>query len=386
MLIHFGELSINLIFPLVYGLSCYFRSFSYKDDPANPFISIILSAFAEISIGILEVVSYFLRKKMKKSRNSDAVKTTYNFSFIDHKQNNSYINHKFKTYSIIFSLSFTNSLFSLLIFSLESQSEFTTYNFQNEIRFFGIFYVLYLSSKVFKITLYFHHKVSICIILLSTIFLSILGIFTIESKNIVLTLSKFALMLLCDLYFSSKHTVEKILMDNYFISPFYLLFIEGIFSSFINVSILGVFSQINCSPIIGFCAVGNKIFSFSKFFSDVKNHPTFCTVFFIFSVGVELFVTLTNKIYTPAYTPIFDFLSTFLGLFSNIPQENNEIPAFICKAILYIAIGFASLLFNEIVILAFWGLNNDIHNNIEKRSEEEFIESRLTLDDIYLNK
>ena len=385
MLIQFGELSINLVFPLIYGLSCYFRSFSYKDDPTNPFISIILSSICEISIGILELISYFLRKRKKTNNDSNIVNTTYNFSFINHKESNdSYINHRIKTYSIIFLISLTNSLFCLLIFSLESQPEFTTYNFQNEIRFVGIFYVLFLSSKIFKITLYFHHKVSICMILISTILLSIFGILTFDKKGPLSTLCKFGLMLLCDLYFSSKHTVEKVLMDNYFISPFYLLFIEGICSIIVNISIIGVFSQINCSTVLGFCTMGNKIFNFTKFISYIRNHPTFCIVFFIFSIGVELFITLTIKIYTPAYTPIFDFLSTFLGLFSNLPQTNKEIPTFICKTILYVVIGFASLLFNEIIILTFCGLNNDIHNKIEKRSEEEFHESIISLEELNL--
>ena len=78
---------------------------------------------------------------------------------------------------------------------------------------------------------------------------------------------------------------------------------------------------------------------------------------------------------TPAYRPIFDMLPAILGLFLYIDKSSYiEI-----KFLIYCVIIFATLIYNEIVILHFCGLDVNIVDNIELRGELEFINNMRTL-------
>lgn len=77
---------------------------------------------------------------------------------------------------------------------------------------------------------------------------------------------------------------------------------------------------------------------------------------------------------TPAYRPIFDMLPAILGLFLYIDRSYIVI-----KIHIYYVIIFATLIYNEIVILHFCGLDVNIVDNIELRGELEFINNMRTL-------
>ena len=110
------------------------------------------------------------------------------------------------------------------------------------------------------------------------------------------------------------------------------------------------------------------------FWNDIKTNWVYVVSFYIISAGIELFITLSNKNMTPAYRPIFDMLPAILGLFLYIDSSSIVIKFFIYSVII-----FATLIYNEIVILHFCGLDVNIVDNIELRGELEFINNMRTL-------
>ena len=182
---------------------------------------------------------------------------------------------------------------------------------------------------------------------------------------------------MCDFYFSSRYVTEKWLMDKKYISPYYLLFLEGAISTALNLSLMGIFTLFKCHiDYLGdFCGQRETLFDFSVFWNDIKTHWVYVVSFYIISAGIELFITLSNKNMTPAYRPIFDMLPAILGLFLYIDKSSYiEI-----KFLIYCVIIFATLIYNEIVILHFCGLDVNIVDNIELRGELEFINNMRTL-------
>ena len=69
MLISLGKISPQLLCPFLYTFFCFFRSFAYMEDIKNPFIPILLSSIAELSMGLLEFIS--IKRQDNKIRNKE---------------------------------------------------------------------------------------------------------------------------------------------------------------------------------------------------------------------------------------------------------------------------------------------------------------------------
>ena len=411
MFIRLGHVSYKLIYPFLYAVFTFAKAVAYrlvnqsesetKNEGTialnNPYIALLFCSLAQLTIGIFEIISKLRQHNYSKEKQREKEKQNNKTTFIvtsdsediiideeDKKRVADTSNHRnlnYLNYIAIVLLACGNSLFSLVIFAFEKNPTLSKFNFQYEIKFIGFFYVIALCSKVFKTEFHRHHILSIVIIVilefvLTIISISIINQSTIESKFILAITMKCLLILLCDFYFSSRYVTEKWLMDKKYISPYYLLFLEGLISTVLNLSLMGLFTSFKCdfNYLGDFCGRRVTLFDFSVFFGDIKTHWLYVLSFYIISAGIELFITLSNKNTTPAYRPIFDMLPAILGLF--LYMDNSYI---LIKFLIYCVIIFATLIYNEIVILHFCGLDVNIVDNIELRGELEFINNMRTL-------
>lgn len=287
----------------------------------------------------------------------------------------------FLHYFIIICLGVINAFISLINFFLENVKEFREYNLQNEIRFVGIIYVCFLCYRVLKIEMKKHHIFSIIIIILVSIILAIVNVcsITFQKEQITLYIVKLILLIICDIFYSSKHVTEKWLMDSKFFSPYKILFIEGLSSfCFCIVSFL-ILSFINC-PFDEFCRSGHKFFEIGLMLNECRDNYGYYIAFFISGFGVDLFIILTVKIFNPAFRPIFDTLLS-IGMAYNLFKMNNEgIIWKVVKIISYIFIIFADLIFNEIILINCFNISKDTRNNISIRGENEYEDCIKKLD------
>ena len=411
MFIGLGHVSYKLIYPFLYAVFTFLKALAYKlVNPQesqtqnegtialnNPYIALLFCSLAQLTIGIFEIISKLRqhnygkekqREKEKQNSKTTFIYTSNNEDIIinedDKKRGSDSSSHSkltYLNYIAIALLACGNSLFSLVIFGFEKNETLSKFNFQYEIKFIGFFYVILLCSKVFKTEFHRHHILSIVIIVILEFGLTIISIFIInnpatENKGYLGIIMKCILILLCDFYFSSRYVTEKWLMDKKYISPYYLLFLEGAISTALNLSLMGIFTSFKCHiDYLGdFCGQRETLFDFSVFWNDIKTHWVYVVSFYIISAGIELFITLSNKNMTPAYRPIFDMLPAILGLFLYIDSSSIVIKFFIYSVII-----FATLIYNEIVILHFCGLDVNIVDNIELRGELEFINNMRTL-------
>ena len=411
MFIGLGHVSYKLIYPFLYAVFTFLKALAYKlVSPQesqtqnegtialnNPYIALLFCSLAQLTIGIFEIISKLRqhnygkekqREKEKQNSKTTFIYTSNNEDIIinedDKKRGSDSSSHSkltYLNYIAIALLACGNSLFSLVIFAFEKNETLSEFNCQYEIKFIGFFYVILLCSKVFKTEFHRHHILSIVIIVILEFGLTIISIFIInnpatENKGYLGIIMKCILILLCDFYFSSRYVTEKWLMDKKYISPYYLLFLEGAISTALNLSLMGIFTSFKCHiDYLGdFCGQRKTLFDFSVFWNDIKTHWVYVVSFYIISAGIELFITLSNKNMTPAYRPIFDMLPAILGLFLYIDSSSIVIKFFIYSVII-----FATLIYNEIVILHFCGLDVNIVDNIELRGELEFINNMRTL-------
>ena len=264
MSISFGKISPLLTIPLTYALAAQARMyiFSSKLIPKSnsPFNSTFISSFAMITIGILEIISQYRQKHDKAQKDlpnklipefqdddlSSSEKASHegiNYSeehtskgfltylpFMDESLGKQSL-HNFTSFefSIIFLISLSNFAVNFIVFDISSPLKIDELNLDMEITFIGFLYVCILCSKILKQEFHKHHKVSLIIILICECILAVLTFivyFFNEQRQPFLKFGSFILWLLfCDIYFSTKHTTEKWLMDKRYISPFLLMFI-----------------------------------------------------------------------------------------------------------------------------------------------------------------
>jgi hypothetical protein len=416
MSISFGKISPLLTIPLTYALATQARMYIFSSNlvPKNnsPFNSTFISSFAMITIGILEIISQYRQKHEKEEKDlpsklipefqDDDMSSSEKASHEGKTYSEEHTSKGFLTYlpfmaessgkqsshtissvefSIIFLIALTNFAVNFIVFDISAPLKIDELNLDMEITFIGFLYVCILCSKILKQEFHKHHKVSLIIILICECILAILTFivyFFNKERQSFLKFGAFILWLLfCDIYFSTKHTTEKWLMDKRYISPFLLMFIEGVFSLLINILAMVILSFVPCyqDKETSYCYKQN-VFELEKLKDLFIKNYIFVILFYISSIVVELCMTLTNKIYSPTYRPTFDCLFSFVPLLYHFYSEDHSMMltyfVFLAKVVLYIVIIFCCMMFNEIVVVNIYGLNKDLKEEIKKRAIKEY--------------
>ena len=154
--------------------------------------------------------------------------------------------------------------------------------------------------------------------------------------------------------YSLSSVVDKYIMENKFVSLYIMLIYHGVITLVLFI-IFAIFDYY-------FFGIDNYEEYFSNF--NVKELLVLFGVL-ITQFGLNLFLFMTNKDYSPCHICIifiFGQLAYYFVEFSPI-----KIVVIFCL----ILILFFSLIFNEIILLNFWGLSYNTKGNIMKRAEND---------------
>lgn len=118
------------------------------------------------------------------------------------------------------------------------------------------------------------------------------------------------------MFYSSKHTTEKWLMDsNLFFSPYKIVFIEGLFSFCLCIASFFILSFIDC-PFKKFCEEEHNFYNINSVLTECKDNIGYYIAFFFSGLGVDLFIILTVRRFSPTLRPIFDTLLSITMVYS----------------------------------------------------------------------
>jgi hypothetical protein len=220
---------------------------------------------------------------------------------------------------------------------------------------------------ILKVKLYKHHFLSLLFLFIGFLIISIFGIISIESKN----QTKYVFtMVVPKVIYALEDTINKIILTDKFILPHFLLFFRGIIST-ILISILicvlyatssidsryynNILNNIKVSEILfkilSFIFMACKIFCIFKIiYIFTPQHVGFCIVI------IYMFNAIKNMILTD------DFQNEFFPCL------------FIIISLLFIA--FGTLIFNEMIIINCWGLNENTKSGIKNKEKLEGLELR----------
>ena len=284
-----------------------------------------------------------------------------------------------------------------LISFICSRYETQQLNLHTEMRISPVFFMCILNYKFFNIILYKHQKISIIIIAVGFIILLVTDIIANNLNQENITDSKFyyslPFLVVINIAYSFKQIIDKILMENKFISPFKLLFYQGCVGCFISSILIIIASFINCPELHiyqGICTPGRKIENVKTFFNellgdDFINILTGLLMILFGGCFVNLWLLLTKQYMTPTHRCVSDALNalcTWICLFTPLNKldlKNEKLLIFDCFAYLFIV--FGCLVYCELLTFDFCGMKKDTKYEIMKRGNLSNEDDLQTLKD-----
>ena len=240
----------------------------------------------------------------------------------------------------------------------------------------AIFYYFVLKLPIFK------HQLFSLIIIGGCFIIIIVTEFFFQEINIFLPYKTFILALiisfLCQVFSAILDSIEKYLFEYDFLNPYYTLMLEGIFGFFLSflffINSNYLVDIINTFKIL---SVGNVIFF------------TFLLILYIILCGGRnLYRVITTKLYTPMARSLTDYFLNpiYMSVDFAVKQDflrNGErnIAYFVTNLILSILLSFCGCVYNEFIVLFFWGLEHNTHGVVTQRAVNENELNSVTDDD-----
>ena len=315
--------------------------------------------------GIIYLYIEYTSKKTKENENSISFMS---IRLIDNS--NKMLKRRDKYYKIILLILF-NVFFDFVEFvlSIEVLPKFINSSSSMEHRLAGILIILQalFYRYILSLPILRHQFFSLIIITISLV-LTIITEFIFQDINIFLTyinfLFLFCVIFLIQLFNSLLDVVDKYLFEYDYINPFQCLMLEGLFGL---VYSLIYFLYKNPFP---------DIINYYKNKSENYGLLIFLLILYSFLCGGQnMFRVTTNKIYSPMAATLSQYflnsiyitINFILGNDFNSNGKRNYV-YFIINFLLSFIISFCGCVYNEFLILFFYGLQYETHDQISSRA------------------
>ena len=380
-LLEFGNLSFKLLYPLFLSIFCFLSSICnvYLKDIYNH--KVILSFIDSLSLilcGTLELISILIfPKKVKIEKENDINVINYKTNIIQPKYSK-----KISIIHLFFDclVYFVNQIILVFLRYIEIDG------FDEPFTIIHVIISGVLCYFIFGTKFYKHHFISLIIIIISASFSTTVSI--INDKPQVDWLY-FLLYFIHNFSYSSFEVYEKWIMHYQFISPYLILFCEGIFTLILKSIIITILAYTPCK-ISSICQEGEPFVNFKLFFQIIShNHLLilYITLSILAHGALHIFRILTSKHYTPTHRIVADTLALiYVFIYFQIISDSSVYepipnpPFIIIKIIAYSTIFISCLIYHEFIILKFCSLDEYTQKEINKRAINEFTNDGLFLE------
>ena len=345
---------IPFLCPIFYTLSDYFEDLILQKNNYQNFFDIIFTDLSYIFAGLFFFIPYFkfnFNRKNDSSSNNSGIKYIYNEVLI-----NNY--NPCKIILLIISLSliivFQNFLFN-----------FTNDEDTFEIRIYIILCIPLFSKIILKENIYKHQYFSIVISIIGIIFI-VVPVCLVFNLNAVLSN---IIVFINGIMFSLFYVLIKYLVEKYYISPLKISLITGILALFLDCIVSIIYSLIRYHDL----SYLKNAFDFSQEENKFKI-SIYIILYNLFKLLQQFFVLLALFYFSPTLLIITNIISPFLSWIVFGIQDIDsyfKMPDVVLYPIGYIIVIFSALIYNEIIIFNFCGLNKDTKKFVNQRIHEE---------------
>lgn len=217
--------------------------------------------------------------------------------------------------------------------------------------------LMILSFFILNYNIYEHNILSLILIFISDILLEIL------EKNdylyFILNYMETQYNHLIDfLFIPLKICLEKYLMLKFFLNPYLILFIEGIYQSFIYIIYF----------IIRYYFDRSLFEKEIIFLKDFLQHYIYYILYLFCFIGVKILELLINDTFEPSYIILASCSFVFVSPIKIIFKNEDSFSKIIFYLITYLIYFLAIIIYSEVIILNFWNLEKNTKKKIKLRS------------------
>lgn len=394
-IIGLGIFSITIIYPLLYPLGQVFRNVTttqFKYTAQKALMNSFLMYLSEILLGCINLCYKCWSLKSDKDIRLSKVEVNNEFIFLEQQQE-----EKLKVSKRMYLYLFILCLFNLFAYCLpmiemddnkmlnkQLNEKLRMLNIQlnGELKFIKILFISLLCKLVFSHKLYRHQISAMVLILIGMVInLSTLLILKIDLIQYDDPLKAIGLFLLCFIISSIQIVGEKYLFNKYKISPYDLMFYEGLFGVFFLSISEGFLYYFTCPNFISECNHGdhyNITFDFITLFQKKQYFLLYILLWLLCNAYINYFGRQAVFYYSPTTESISDALGgivffiyiKFIYVRFTPPRDDSFIESLI-PFIGYFFIILGSLMYNEIIILYVFGLEENTMKEVSKRAGED---------------
>ena len=369
----FAKINKYFIFPFISPIFIFIRELllEYSKGKTSGIRKILQYEFNDglmhSSCILFYIFIYFRTKTEKTKEENDYYKKIASNNIYSKKIRE----NKFKIFFIILTIAigYNNYISSKMLLKGKTIFEIRIYH----VIFNTIFCKIILGYEIYK-----HQLLSLILILIGWVFISIPVFIKLTTDDIYYNVLFFFGAIFYPLYL----VLLKYIIENYYISIYLDMFFIGVILlilSTVLTMINSTFVYSDFSDLINiFDSAYNKILLFFAFFSGTIVKFIFCIIIENFSPNIFVLTNVISSIITWIYS---------VG-FKKKPDTTSNI---ICLSIGYFIILISCFIYNEIIILNFFNLNENTNFNIKERNvndrllSENFAEIELNdIGDYYL--
>ena len=171
--------------------------------------------------------------------------------------------------------------------------------------------------------------------------------------------------------------IIKYISEKYYISPLKISLIVGIIALLMNIIGYIIYSLISFNNLSYF----EDFFYFSE---DVNKFviSIYIILYILFKILQKLLILLVLFYFSPTLIIITNMIEPFLSWIINTIKDGGHMPDNVLNPIGFLIILFSSLIYNEIIIFNFCGLNENTKKFVNQRLNSEIEEIKFIVDDL----
>ena len=340
-----------------------------KHKVQNEYILVIFSNFSDLLSGFLFLYTYISSRSQRKN---EEVKTINKDNRLIHEDPAPSINFpKFIKIIIIISLlEYISCSFYWIAYAITSaKSEDIAHLFQKDLTLsFDIFMRYIFSIFILKITLFKHKKCSLIVMGIGfflLIVIDILMIFIIKNNyDLRLTFYYIGIVLPRGITLPLEHILIKQLFTNNYLIPEQIQFARGIFELIIIVIITPILYYSFSLDFTLNLTIETIISSISYILTGLVKAYILLKVIYSFSAQSVSFLIISQS--------LAGSISGIILVYQTVDEKDAEDFILIVLEIIGIFITlFATLVYDEVIIINKWKLNENVKLNIIKKGNED---------------